>query len=297
MANLKITLTDAAGADLNDHVTIDLFSQQSSNHYQLNQFLRREIVIKQIDLAGGPVYRVMVTPANHQIIQFFTMLNESSTVEYTAPVPVDPGKVVTINGPSFGALASQAQGMMTDAQVPRFNDGVGGFLKGPGLYTALDKYPLLKACFLNIVAKSAATFLQDKTCLDYYRGLLRIEQDRLFIRVSAALVEETANSRSFHPVSDTAHEPLPGYQKVSSYKTFDQYGNLQLTFQRKGSTGDDYLADVDIDDAQGVEHLFQVLRNSVAGPTNPYNIREILLQQEIRVDPHYEFVFAAAAAA
>src|SRR6266699_171124 len=90
LASLKITLTDAAGADLHDHVTIDLFSQQSSKQFQVNQFLRREIVISQVDIAGGPLYRVMVTPANHRIIQFFTMLNEGATVEYAAPVPVDP---------------------------------------------------------------------------------------------------------------------------------------------------------------------------------------------------------------
>src|SRR5437016_7910860 len=76
-ASLRIVLTDAAGAGLNDNVTIDLFSQQNSNHYQVTKRIQRQIVIKPIDIAGGPVYRVMVTPANHRTIQFFTMLNES----------------------------------------------------------------------------------------------------------------------------------------------------------------------------------------------------------------------------
>jgi hypothetical protein len=76
---------------------------------------------------------------------------------------------------------------------------------------------------------------------------------------------------------------MPGYHTVSSYKTFDRYGNLQLTLQRKGDTGTDYAADVDIDDAQGVEHIFKVLRNSIEGPTNPYDIRDILLQQSPRI--------------
>jgi hypothetical protein len=85
---------------------------------------------------------------------------------------------------------------------------------------------------------------------------------------------------------------MPGYHTVSSYKTFDRYGNLQLTLQRKGDTGTDYAADVDIDDAQGVEHIFQVLRNGIEGPTNPYDIRDILLQQSPRVDPEYDYTFA-----
>ena len=74
----------------------------------------------------------------------------------------------------------------------------------------------------------------------------------------------------------------------------DRYGNLQLTFQRRGTTGDDYVADVDIDDAQGIEHIFQVLRNSVSGPTNPYDIHDILVKEQ-RLDPGYSFKFAQAA--
>jgi hypothetical protein len=101
----------------------------------------------------------------------------------------------------------------------------------------------------------------------------------------------------FHPVPDTLHDPLPGYNKVSSFKTFDHYGNLQLTFQRRGDTGNEYAADIDIDDGQGIEHIFQVVRNSVAGPTNPYNIHDILLQQKLPVNLNYEFVFATVGTA
>ena len=79
-------------------------------------------------------------------------------------------------------------------------------------------------------------------------------------------------------------------------KTFDRYGNLQLTFQRRGVTGNDYAVDVDIDDAQGIEHLFQVLRNSVNGPTNPYDIHDILLRQTPPVIAGYDFAFASIAA-
>lgn len=297
MALLKLTLTDAAGNDLDDHITVDLFSQQTSRQYQAIQRIAREIQIDGIDISGGPLYRVMVTPANHRIIQFFVMLSEGKPVEFSAPVPVDPQKVVSINAPVYDRLPAKAQAMLNEAEIPRFNDGAGGFLRGLTLYAALDQYPLLKACFLNIVAKAGNTTLPDgRTCLDYFAGLVRVEQDRLFLKTTAALVEETAHSNSFHPVSAALHEPLPGFSMVSSFKTFDRYGNLQLTFQRRGATGDDYAVDVDIDDAQGVEHIFQVLRNSVNGPTNPYDIRDILLQQVPQVVPGYEFAFATAAA-
>jgi hypothetical protein len=296
-ASLKLILTDAAGNDLNDNITIDLFSLQSSTHYQATQRIQREITINQIDVGGGPTFRVMVTPANHRIIQFFTILSDGKTTEYAAPVPIDPQKVVSISAPAFANLSGGAQRMLNQAESPRFNDGIGGFLQGQALYSALDSYPLLKAGLLNIAEKSRMTGLQDgSTCLDHYLGMVRFEQDRIFVRTTAALLEETAHSNAFHSVSAALHDPLPGYEIVSSFKTFDPYGNLQLTFQRRGDTGTDYAADIDIDDAQGVEHVFQVIRNSINGPTNPYDIHEILLRQIPRVNPGYGFIYAAALA-
>ncbi len=175
-AALVLTLTDAAGNDLNDRVIIDLFSTQTSAHLQVSERVGRGISIEGIDISGGPSYRVMITPANHRIVQFFVMLSEGKPTPFALPVPVDPGKVVSINAPRLENLQPKARQMMEAAQAPRFNDGVGGYLTGSQLYAALDPYPLLKACFLNIVAKSAATPLPDgQTCLDYYNGLLRIE--------------------------------------------------------------------------------------------------------------------------
>ena len=112
------------------------------------------------------------------------------------------------------------------------------------------------------------------------------------MKVNAGLWEDTSHSNAFHSVSGALHDPMPGYHIVGSYKTFDHYGNLQLTFQRKGDTGNEYAVDADIDDAQGIEHIFQVIRNTIAGPTNPYDIRDILLQQKPKVDPGFNFQFA-----
>jgi hypothetical protein len=224
-------------------------------------------------------------------------LSDGNTTEFSAPIPIDPQKVVSISAPAFASLNPQAQKTLNQAESPRFNDGAGGFLQGEKLYGALGNYPLLKACFLNIMEKSRMTGLQDgSNCLDHYLGIVRFEQDRIFLRTTAALVEETAHSNAFHSVSAALHDPLPGYTMVSSYKTFDHYGNLQLTFQRRGNTGADYAADIDIDDAQGIEHIYQVLRNSVSGPTNPYDIHDILLRQQPAVNPGYGFIFAAAGA-
>jgi hypothetical protein len=297
VATLKINLSDATGADLTDHIVVDLFPVQGvTPPLQATADVRGSMQIDNIDISGGPLYRVMITPANHRIVQGFVSLSDGRPTKFDASVPVNPGKVSNVTAPVFEKLAPKTRDVLSQATVPRFNDGAGGFLQGAKLYAALDRFPLLKGCFLNIIAKSAATILPDsKRVVDHFKELLRLEQDRLFLRTSAALLEETSASHAFHAAPSNLHEPLPDFRIVSSFKTFDKYGNLQLTFQRRGNTGDHYAVDVDIDDAQGIEHIFQVLRNSVHGPTNPFDIHEILLRQTPPVDPGYGFVFAAKA--
>ncbi len=290
MATLKLTLTDANGEDLHDHVIVDLFSLHGSTQYQSTAEIERDIQIKGIDISDGPFFRVMVTPANHRIIQFIVSFKESGATPFSAQAPVNPAKVVTISGPPYSKIPKNAKPLFTAAAVPRFADPAGALLQGAALYAALDLYPLLKACLLNIIAKSAAVALQDgQTVLDHCLGLLNLEQDRVFVHTTAQLEGEAAHSNAFHPVDSSLHHPLPGYTVVSSFKTFDRYGNLQLTFQRDSAGA--FVADIDIDDAQGIEHVFQVVRNSIQGPTNPYDIRDILLTQTPAVDPGYEFEF------
>jgi hypothetical protein len=51
----------------------------------------------------------------------------------------------------------------------------------------------------------------------------------------------------------------------------------------------DCVADIDIDDAAGIEHVFQVVKNKLSGnPTHPYNIHEILVGYQHN-DPGYSF--------
>jgi len=294
-ARLELELTNAAGGDLSDFVRIELFSTSTSNHYQNNVQIRRTVAVGGIEVGASSVYKVMLTPSNYRLVQFFVMLGDGQTESQRVSFPVDPARVTGLEAPAFGALRAEAQTMLAQSEIPRFLAPDGSFRQGSDLYAVLDATPRLKACFLNIVAKSAAAPLRDGlSCLNHYSGMIRMEQDRLFIRTHAALREEVQNSPLFHSVSAELHDPVPGYQITDSFKTLDRYGNLQLTFQRRGTTGDDYVADVDIDDAQGIEHIFQVLRNSVSGPTNPYDIHDILVKEQ-RLDPGYSFKFAQAA--
>ena len=78
-----------------------------------------------------------------------------------------------------------------------------------------------------------------------------------------------------------------GFDHAGSFKSTDHFANLQLTFFAQG---DQWMADIDIDDANGVEHLFQVLRNAITGrPTHPYEIHELLVSYQ-KLDPGYTLV-------
>jgi len=47
--------------------------------------------------------------------------------------------------------------------------------------------------------------------------------------------------------------------------------------------------DMDIDDAGGFDHVFQVIGNVFSGGTHPYNIHQILIASQ-ELDPLYQLV-------
>src|SRR6266404_1178449 len=122
---------------------------------------------------------------------------------------------------------------------------------------------------------------------DDVTAFTRLRGDRFFAKVAKELRDAVKNSIAanvFSEAPDALHTPPPGFEKVDSFKTPDLYGNLQLTFFSNPTTLE-FLSDTDIDDAQGGEHIFQVLRPILTGKhTNPYDIHEILLEYQ-KVDP------------
>jgi hypothetical protein len=293
-ASITLELTTAAGVDLNDFVHIEVRSVQGAQSYQNNVNVKRAATINGIEANPNAVYRVQVTPNNYRTVQRFVMLADRQAATVALKCPVQPSRVIGIRPPAFTALPPTLQSLLAGAHIPRFLDPTGGFLPGAALYDKLGATPRLQACLLNLAAKSAATRLLDgKTCLEHYTGLVRIEQDRFFATTTAALFEEAHSSPLFHTVDDTLHEPVPGFQLVGSFKTLDRHGNLQLTFQR--NSAGEYIADVDIDLAQGIGHLFEVLQDAITGPTDPYDVHEVLVASMPALDPGYSFTFAQAA--
>jgi hypothetical protein len=288
---LKLELQDVRRKGIQDHVLLELASQDRSKRYKNTVFVQSGVEIKDIECDPFALYLVTVFPSNYRPSQFFITLRGGQTVtREPVRMPVDAGKVTSITAPPFEKLDPDLQRVL---QASNIDTDPGK--SGPELYTALD--PLRKACLLNIFTKASNTILRDgRSCFSHLAGLLKLRGDRFFAKTGAALREEVQNARDlFTEVNGALHHPPDGFTPAKSFKTKDRFGNLQVSFFRRGETGDDYLVDVDIDEASGIEHGFEVLGNHLTGhETSPFDVREILLAHQ-SLDPGYGFQFGEQA--
>ena len=288
MANpviLSLELRDVYGNLLKEKVDIILRHQVLSQLVKVSNNASTKIQIK--GLFGDPQgrYRIDIDPPSYQYVAQFINLKASGTTPLEFTFPIDPAKVKAVKFPAFGSTEADLQRVLENSQKVLGFDAK----KGKALYDALDD--IRRAGLLNITAKTRATLLTNgRTVLSYIQELREIRGDRFFAAVPKELREETKNSVAeglFDPADSSLHHPPAGFTRAGSFKTPDHYGNLQLTFFMNDAG--DCVADVDIDDAAGIEHVFQVLRNKLSGnPTHPYNIHEILIGFQHN-DPGYSF--------
>ncbi len=286
---LKLELVDVFGKRLQEKVDVSLRNTQLSHAPVFRGLDASKIInIKDLFTGGQGVYQVSIDPPSYHPVSRTVNL-KSSVTEETIPFAVDITKIVSVTFPSFGNVAKELRTLLTNSpNVFSF-----GNLSGQALYDALDD--IRRAGVLNIARKTLATrFDNGQTVLSLVREVRELRGDRFFAFVEKALREETkhgVNSGLFHSVPEVLHN-LPaqlaseGFTHAGSFKTDDHYGNLQLTFFARG---EDFVADIDIDDAAGIGHIFQVLKNHFTGsPTHPYNIHEILVKHQ-HLDPGYRF--------
>jgi len=285
---LQLELLNVYGKFLGEKVDVIL------RHQVLNETVKASVnatnKIQITGLRGAPqgLYRIEIDPPSYQYVSQFVPMKASGITPLSLTFPIDPGKVKRVNFPAFASklVSDDLRTLLENSDKVFSFEGK----KGKELYDALDD--IRRAGMLNIAVKTAATPLTNgRTVLSYIQRLNEIRGDRFFCTVPKELREETKNSvveGLFDPADQSQHHPPEGFSHAGSFKTPDHYGNLQLSFFMKG---DECVADIDIDDANGLEHVFQVLRNKLSGnPTHPYNIHEILVGYQ-HLDPGYTFQF------
>jgi hypothetical protein len=280
---LGLEVVDVYGNPIKEKVDVILRHQVLS---EIKKFKNVASDASLLGLRGTPqgLYRIEVDPPSYQYVSQFVNMQASGVTPLKLRVPIDPFKVKSVNFLAYSALPTELTALLANsANVLSFEGKAGNIL-----WDSLDD--IRRAGLLNIAAKTAATPLTNKrTVLSYISELKEIRGDRFFAVVPKDLREETKHSVAeglFHPVDESLHHPPPGFTHAGSFKTPDHYGNLQLTFFMNGDT---CIADIDIDDAAGLEHVFQVVGNKISGkPTHPYNIHEVLVGFQ-HLDPHYTF--------
>lgn len=155
-----------------------------------------------------------------------------------------------------------------------------------------------RAGLLNLVAKMSSIELLDETTVwSHVIELDHVEQDRVFALVKSTLAPKARHTRRFKEADASLHPPPDGFTSAGSVKTEERYGNLQLTFFTNGS---DVMVDADVDEAAGLEHGEQVIRNWInsgarkvlggviddlpEGKTHPYDVHQILVFHQLGED-------------
>lgn len=189
-------------------------------------------------------YRVTVYPLRHRPVSQFVV----GCREVTFHCPVIPQRVTSVEWGS------------PDPELVRIVDVC--------RLEALS--PLERAGLLNIFAKLTAAGLWPYViAVDGTRG------DRIFATVDAELFTRLQTSADWDAVSGALHTPPDGFTRLGSFKENTvETGVLQVTLFTNGA---DMRADIDIDDAGGLGHVFQVLDHWITnGHTHPYDIHQIL---------------------
>jgi hypothetical protein len=302
--NLIVHLSDMSGELVRGRVDIDLKRVAGSpGAGGENMVVRVNGPVGALTITGiacqtgpGTMYEVRASTPHHRKYAFFQLIQENrdNTASDDVEFWVKPGEVKDIQAPAVSSLPAIAQTMLSKAGmiVDRREDQELKDLSGLALYQQMGA--LRRACFLNIVKKASDATTCDN-CLGGFADLLILRQDRLFARVVDGLPEQLRKASMFKSAPGALHEPPPGFSKpIESFKSRDPHANLQITFMKELATGG-LAADIDIDEASGIEHGFEVIRNAVFNNrTNPYLIREFMNAADLEkrsLRPEYHFKF------
>lgn len=280
MGSIVVRVGNAMRQPLDDQMDVSVVSTRTDTTVGTASNVAGTSAVRFERLTEGQPYVIKVFPMRHRAVAQFAFPgpdeNPAAVHLYT---PLHPERVRLAVFPPYEKVAPELQRVLACSRV----EGVTG--QSDALYGALNN--LQKAGLFNLFGKmSSFGFDEQRTVWTFVDGIVRVRADRVFVDVQPALrdlVKSAVATGRFHEVSGSLHTPPLGFGHAGSFKTAEQYGNLQLTFFATAQPPLAFRVDADIDDAAGLGHAFQVIRNSVTrGTTHPYDIHQILaFRQEV----------------
>lgn len=136
-----------------------------------------------------------------------------------------------------------------------------------------------RGALLNIWAKLWAVYLGVIPAGAFVDEILEVRVDRLMCRMSSAILSAIAEAPELDVVPSSLHDPPAGYTNGISVKTREAHGNLQISiFEPVEDPAAVLIADIDIDESRGLEHLFDVIEHHATGSkTNQIDVQQILI--------------------
>jgi hypothetical protein len=281
---IVVRLKDVHGAPVADTVEFTLYNQRAGS---LNQRFRVQTRARPVTLDSVPAFpfgvaEVFIAPDAYRFKQVFVNVPAGEPVVLDETLFIDPARA-TPAFPTFADLQSD----LAWATLVRVLDA-SGIRSEAAWKDGLD--PLQKAGLLNLHAKLRTEVVgTGESLLESVVRVTEFRPERIYAEVASTLYDRVRElPHVFRVVSGALHRFPDGYTRVEphgSFKTYDRAGNLQLTFARNAAG--DFLADIDIDDHQGIQHAADVLRHKITGRnTHPYDIHQILLHFQ-GLDPGY----------
>jgi hypothetical protein len=279
VSDLMVKIRDAFRRPLDDRIDLEVEEQRTGHRVARLLDISGRRTVRVAGVVAGAAYVVRVFPFRHRARTQSVVASQASETPVELACPLHPDRVNKLTFSDFDSLAPNLRRALTASSAVEGFPGT----SGKGLYEGLPDSS--RAGLLNIFAKLEHTQLDGGGGVaDHVAGLYRVRGDRVFADVGVPLRDLVKNevvSGRFSKVSGSLHTPPPGFHDAGSFKTNDPFGNLQITFFASDGAPLAFKADIDIDDAQGLAHGFQVLRNWVCDvATHPFDIYQILVYHQ-----------------
>lgn len=283
MSDLHLRFRNAKRQPLDDTLDVRVVLPATNQLVTVTRDVKGRTRLVVPDVLPGQHYVVTGFPHRHRPVANFVQIpvgGGPGRLEMYFPLHPDHSRASFL---PYGELDADLRAVLDRSTVE------GAQAQGAGLYDSLQ--PIERAGLLNLYTKMRAfAFDPAHTVWGAVDQLYRIRPDRIFADVDVALrdrVKSAVTDGRFREVSGKLHTPPQGFRSAGSFKTDERFGNLQLSFFASEAAPARFRVDADIDDAAGILHTFQVLRNWVTeGTTHPYDIHQILVFRQEAFPPY-----------